>query len=175
MAGDKDKKQEQVQGPGPSADNIEAAVAKAVETALEKAIPVAVMAAQKVAGTAQATGFRGAPARVVDFGPRCSECGQYETACKGEHVKMIVAPRNPRRFKSFPGIFINSIQYKSPNMYTPVTVPADNDFSHKIKMWEEGEEDLRSGRTVKHDSGTLSGRPDAVNKTHEYAGAGFRG
>lgn len=170
-----DKKNEAVQGSGPSmADNIEAAISKAVETALEKSIPVAVMAAQKMTNTAAATGFRGSPAP-RDFGPRCSKCGQYETACGDKHVQMIVAPRNPRRFKSFPGIFINSVQYRSPNMFTPVTVPADNDFSHKIKMWEEGEEDLRNGRSVKHDSGTLSGRPGSVNQTREYAGAGFRG
>ena len=157
-----------------NAASMEEAVAKAVETAIEKALPVAAMAVQKVASVSAATGFRGTPAP-RDFGPRCSKCGQYESGCKGEHVQMVVAPRNPRRFRSFPGIFVNGIQYISPNMHTPVTVPADNDFSHKIKMWEEGEEDLRNGRTVKHDSGVLSGRPGSTNQTHEYAGAGFRG
>jgi len=150
------------------------AVAKAVEKAVTEAVPMAAMAAQRVQQQVSATGFRGVP-KQVDFGPRCSTCGQYEVACKSQHVMMIVAPRNPRRFASFPGITINGITYASPDMHTPIPVPAENEISHKIKLWEEGEEDLRNGRTVTHDSGVLSGRPGAVNQTREYAGAGFRG
>lgn len=170
-----DKKQEKTVEPAQDLDSKMAdAVAKAVGKAIEEALPVAVMAASKVNHVQQATGFKGGAAP-SNFGPRCSTCGQYEKACKGEHVMMIVAPRNPRRFKAFPGMFVNSIQYISPNPHTPIPVPAENDFSHRIKVWEDAEEDLYVSRSISHDSGVLSGRPGGTNNTVPYAGAGFRG
>lgn len=170
MANDKDK----------DASQLDTMVSKAVESALKEALPVAAaMAAQAAAQSGPkmpVMPMRGGP--TLNHGILCTVCGQYEVACKKEHVEMFVGPSNVRRLSSFPGIFINGVQYlsSSPHHKVPVPVDAVSVINHSVQLWEEGEEDLRTPRTVSHDSGTLSGDPGRRSaSTHAYAGAGFRG
>ena len=156
-------------------ESLDDKIAKAVGKAIEEALPVAVMAVSKVTNEAKAPQVviqNGRPPP-KEFGSRCHECGQYLIACKGEHEQLIVAPANPRRFKSFPGVTINGLTYLSPNLSTPVTVPKANDIRTAIRLWEEGEDDMQMGRVVNHNSGTLSGVAGGAGVP--FAGAGFRG
>jgi len=99
---------------------------------------------------------------------RCHVCLQRVVACKGEHVELVVAPRNRRYYKDFPGICVNGVLYRSPKMSKAIPVPKENQIAYMVKMWEIGEDELRTGRTLDHDSGTLSprennNRPRAAN------------
>jgi len=158
-------------------DALNKVISDAVERGIEKGLPAAAAMAVQAANRAQPQ-----PSHVVraagglkDFGERCHICGQFRVGCQDKHVEMIVAPRNPRRYNSFPGVFINGVQYLSPSPTTPILVPDGTDILNRIHVWEEAEEDLRNGRVIEHDSGRLSGKPGGVNVTNAYAGAGFRG
>ena len=76
--------------------------------------------------------------------------------------------------KSFPGMFINGIQFMSPAYGVPIAVPKSNDLTHRIQVWEEAEEDMATGRVVDHDSGVLSGKP-GHSKTNPANPFGFSG
>lgn len=152
------------------------AIMEGVSEAIKETLPIATMAAAQAlkASTVPPPPQRGqAP---VSHGPRCTTCGQYLTACEDKHVELYVGPQNPRRVKDFPGVFINSIQYISPPTGQRIPVPevAASGIMYTIREWEEGEEDLRTGRVITHNSGVLSGAPGRSNTT-PFGGAGFRG
>lgn len=142
---DKDKKIEQPK------DSMEAAV----ERALEKALPSAVMASGQVMAQTLGNLLKPpAPAqRVADRGAVCRECGQKLSGCRGEHVKMYVGPANPRDLKSFPGVYINGVQYISTRLGELVLVPKNNDIATFITAWSNSEEDFRRSKDVNQDLG----------------------
>ena len=92
----------------------------------------------------------------VMYNQRCQDCGQYKRACNGEHVQMVVGPKNPRRWASFPGMMTNGVFYRSNGPNHLKTVPKENDLAHRISVWENSEEDLRQGRELTHYSGHIT-------------------
>lgn len=142
-------------------------IATAVSKALETAIPMGMMAA------AQASRMpTGKAAPVFDM-QRCPTCQQYAGTCRNQHKMMIVGPSNPRRWKSWTGCILNGVQYRSPDMNTPIPVPAENNFGYDVAQWEREEENLREGRMLSHNSGTLSGK--GRSNTRAANPVGFRG
>lgn len=140
----------------PAESSTEDKIAAAVAKAIAETMPVAQMASAKLlADHLRPPG----PTREQIGAARehCTECGQLKRACRGEHIQMYVGPHNQRRFRSFPGLYTNGIWYKSHRYGSKITVPAENDFGYRIHIWENAEEDLYSGRTLSHNSGTLSG------------------
>lgn len=100
-------------------------------------------------------------------GGQCSECQQQVKACKRKHVQMVVYPRNPRFERWFHGLQTNGINYRSNGSGHAITVPADNDFPHRLSMFEAEEEANLMGRVFQHNSGAIG--PSAA------AHGGFRG
>lgn len=152
-----------VPSPGSELDN---KIAHAVGAAIEKALPMAVMAAARAAPQPQQQA-RPAP---THLGERCHKCGQYVVACKDEHVKMYVGPKSGRLHKDFPGCILGGIIYRSPRPGAAIIVPRENDFRYMVFQWENGEENLKTGRTTEHNSGTLSGKPGhtKINPANPY-------
>lgn len=156
-------------------------IAQAMERAMEKVIPAAIMAAGQVSGNALAAATGNSPDAIksrealaqakMDALVQCQDCGQKRVACKGEHVQMFVGPKNARRVKWFPGCYLNGVQYISTHPGHRVVVPKDNNFAHQIASWEQSEEDLRTGREIRHNSGIIS--PSGTSGFKPYTGAGF--
>lgn len=146
-------------------------MAAAVERALEKTLPMAMMAMAQVLKPAPIK--TDAPPSRNELG-RCSECLQYKKACKGKHIKMVVGPRNHRRWKSWQGVYLNSVHYKSPGPGVEITVPLEQNFAYIIARWEEEEDNLREGRTMSHNSGKLSPKA-GKSRTRRANPQGFRG
>ncbi len=165
-----DSKKQDVK-PNDQTESLDDKIASAVKKAVEEAMPVSSMAAAKVLGD-----MLRPPKKVPEFHPgqHCNRCGQLLTACRGNHVKMVVAPSSPRRYESFPGIFVNGVMYKSPDTHTPIDVPAENNIAEILQRWNQGEEDLREGRSLTHNSGTISPYPNRTN-VQEANPIGFRG
>lgn len=123
---------------------------------------------------------------------QCEVCGQPVGACGGwgperdkdgkelsreqraaqNHVKMYVGPKNTRRLKAFPGIFLNGVQYISSRPGQLIWVPKGTDFPRVIDEWERSEEEMVTGRKVEHNSGIIT--PNNQSGFREYRGAGFR-
>lgn len=174
MANDKKSSEEKDEHVGAALldDKIAAAVARGMEAAL----PLAMAAAARELGMAMNPQKAKVDAATQEFGSqeRCPKCLQMKRACKDNHVKLVVAPANPRRFARCPGIIINGVSYLSPRPGAWIWVPAENDITQQMQAWEEEEENLRGGRSLNHDSGTLS-PVEANNKTNPANTAGFRG
>lgn len=153
------------------AQSVEDKINAAVERALEKAIPMAMM------GVAQVLKPKEAPAAelkvVPGTGSRCTKCLQFINVCKDKHVMLKVHPESPRRFKRFPGITVNGITYYSPRHGAPIYVPAENNILQAVQAWEEEENNLREGKQIDHNAGNVS--PVEKNNTMKQANTfGFR-
>lgn len=124
-------------------------VKEIVSEVLPTAVAVAVQAGKPVPTATQVAASKYPP------GIRCGDCGQYLTACKEEHVQMVVFPkRNPKKNgKWFQGVFINGVRYLSVNSSHRITVPKNAEIAHLVQQWEKNEEELSTGREVNHDSG----------------------
>ena len=163
-------------------DRIAEAVSKAVSSALTEAIPSAMMASAKMTADSlarimgksedQMKAKEEEVRRQMAEQAQCSKCGIKVGGCKDKHVSMYVGPHNARRFKSFPGLFLNGVQFRSPRPGIEILVPAENNFPYQIAEWERSEEELLTGRTVEHDSGSISN--NNRNGYKPFNGAGFR-
>lgn len=168
MADDKKKSPEEV-----AEEKMNSRIDAAIERALEKAMPMAMIGVANVLKPKEAE----KPVVVASkwsATARCSKCGQMLNVCKEEHVLLVVAPANPRRFRRFPGLTINGQTYISPRPGAPIYVPKENDLIRGIQMWEEEEENVREGRQLTHNSGEI-GRGANVNSSTPANPMGFRG
>jgi hypothetical protein len=165
----------------PGSQTVEEMIKSAVETTIREVLPAATMAASQVAATQLGAAMgpqieanktrEDKIAREMASRELCTECGQSVLGCHKEHAKMFVGPTNRRRLGSFPGCFLNGIQYLSTRPGQMITVPAENNFGHQIAEWERGEEDFATGRKIDHDSGTIT--PNSTGGYRPYGGAGF--
>ncbi len=138
-----------------------------VKGIIDEALPVAMMAAAQVQ--------RG-PAPVASKYPaasQCGECGQLLIACKEQHAYLLVQPSSERMYRSFPGITTNNVCYKSP-WGVKICVPKENDILYRVRAWEQSEDDLRNGREIQHNSGTISPQPGR-SQVQQADHAGFSG
>jgi Icc-related predicted phosphoesterase len=100
----------------------------------------------------------------------CPECKQRLVGCLGEHRRMAVYPQNRRHGRYFQGCRLNGVLYLSNSLQHVITVPANCDFEYQIANWEANEDELRNGREVEHNSGSIGGGGSAFNP----ATTGFR-
>lgn len=102
----------------------------------------------------------------------CGVCNQVLSACKGEHVSMVVYPTRREEFGPwFPGYKLNGIRYLSDRQGHQVLVPkcCAGEISNAIRLWEDTEANVRQGKTADHHSGSID-RPNRV----ENDGTRFR-
>ena len=173
MANEKKYSQDELQ------DAINRAVIAATEHIAKKSgedMQAAMMASAKISADILAAALKPKDKAIEKYEAmeHCPKCWQLKRACKEEHVKMVVAPKNRRRMKDFPGLFLNGVQYISSDGQTAIHVPKHNDFDHQLHVWEEAEEDLRTGRSLDWNSGTLSAFGNKTN-IRQANPLGFRG
>ena len=156
-----DQKRPPAQG---EAEKKDTSLKEAVAEAIKEALPVATMAAvQVLKGPQKAT-------PTVSSLERCQLCGQMRIACKDEHEELVVGPQNPRKWKDWPGIWLNGVQYMSADGNHRVTVPKENEFRYMIRQWEDAEDNLREGRVIEHNSGNIGGRGASGFRPANYPG-----
>lgn len=124
-----------------------AAISRAIKEALTEAIPLAAGVAAQT--TANALPKQAAP---VD-GSHCNECGQLKRACRGEHRKVVVYPK--QYGNDFPGVKINGAFYRSDHGSHMVVVPKDCNIENIVAGWEANEIVTRQGRQANHNSGSI--------------------
>ena len=90
--------------------------------------------------------------------PRCPDCNQYQVACKGKHIQLVVYPQNEQFADWYDGIDINGVRYISPDKNTAITVPADaaSTIAKMTRDYEENEMQTRMGRKRTRNSGDVS-------------------
>lgn len=173
--------------PEPSVDD---RIQKAIEKTIESVLPAAVMAAAKVqqttANNAALSRDERLEAQVREEQARqvvCNTCGQKVGGCGGvkldengkdvNHMRMYVGPRNTRRLRSWPGVFINGVQYASthPTQQCIIPTSCEAQINKFINDWEQSEEDMQTGRTIDHNSGIITQNNQSGYKP--FGGAGF--
>lgn len=102
----------------------------------------------------QGTAKPAARPRVDDI-PRCPDCGQHETACKGKHRQAVVWPNDRHYEKFFQGVRINGVTYISNGANHRITVPAESDVEYMAHMWTENEKEIAQGRVAEHSSNSV--------------------
>src|SRR5436853_377927 len=139
MSNDKNQppKAAESQGSTPGGTMSAQSVREMVKAIIDEAVPSAVMAGVQAAiqvtrGPDYRAQAEAAAKQQVDNRRECPDCRQLLKACHGEHVKIVVYPSNVRRGKSFPGIFLNHIQYISRTPNDLVTVPKENDIGYQV-------------------------------------------
>jgi hypothetical protein len=135
-----------------------------ISNTIKDTLPLATMAAVQ----AMQAGNRQANAKPAPNTERCHVCAQIKTGCEGKHEMMYVGPQNPRRFGSYPGQGLNGVWYKSPRYGVKIPVPLGVSFKNEIARWEDAEEDLRTGRVMMHDSGTLSPNENNTRQANPF-------
>lgn len=91
----------------------------------------------------------------------CPVCRQYVSACKGEHVSMVVYPVKYAEFMPyFPGIKINGVLYVSNTSSETVQVPkcAVSFINNAIHEFEQNEKTILTPRNKIHNSGSIGNR-----------------
>jgi hypothetical protein len=143
MSDDKKKLQEVQESRGPSREMIDA-VAIAAGVAADAAVKAL-----------RASEPKAPPSRKRrDMGSACSECGQLEIACKKQHRMIVLFPKYGKA-KSFPGVTLNGVTYKSDSPRHLICVPARSNMESTVALWDEGEERLFNARSMTHDSGSI--------------------
>lgn len=124
-----------------------------VKSIAEEMLGVSVAAATAMRPQAAPTGHQ-----ARNFGPRCGTCGQYESACKGEHVDLCVYPVNYPEFGDFfQGVILNGVKYLSNGPGHVLKVPkcSESEIRCIIKGYEQNERECRVGRSKQHNSGSI--------------------
>jgi ferredoxin-like protein FixX len=133
---------------------------------------------------AEAMGLTGHAAPAQEYNPKaeyyqrigkgtCQECGQFKVACEGKHTEMVVFPtKYPEHAEFWPGVKLNAAHYISNNENHRVVVPvsAVPVIMRIIHEFEQNENNMKNGRTKRHNSGSISPGGAAVNS---YRGGGF--
>lgn len=89
---------------------------------------------------------------------KCYECGQYRSACKGEHAEIVVYPlRYEETAEFFPGVYLNGVKYLSNDGGHKVVVPAEaaGGILQTVQHYEQAEHEARVGRVKNHHSGSI--------------------
>lgn len=144
-------------------------IQKAVSEALKEALPMAAALAAQAAVNAQPREVRAAPAPAPS-GARCSECGQKDMACKGEHRMACVYPDDEEAARWFTGVKINGARYISEGLGHFITVPKDCNVEYLMQAWVQNEKIQRHGRKRMHNSGAIGG---GTNNFNAFNGSGF--
>lgn len=143
------------------------AIANAVERAIEKALPAAVSVAVSAlrppapAPVAASAAHANTPAHP---GQKCHECRQLLRACKGQHMKMCVYPKNEEFGQFFQGVKVNGVVYLSDFPGHEITVPKENDIAERLQAAEQQERWNRSGRKKMRKSAHLSPEGSRFNR-----------
>lgn len=145
-------------------------IAEAVERAMKAALPAAVEAVVRTQAEISKQEKQSALDAANDVlkkngipGQKCGECRQKRKACKGQHRMAVIYPSNPRYAKSFDGLQLNGVVYRSNRRGHAIPVPADWDAEHMLAKWEFEEDQLRTGREGFHNSGEIGLKQSRVN------------
>ncbi len=146
-------------------DSIEDKIANAIGKALPAAVEAMIRVQSEGAAQAKAKAIADATALIAarPVEGNCPDCRQVRRACKGQHRQAILFPKSGRFVKSFEGLCLNGIWYRSNNRGHRVLVPAEWDAENMLANWESQEEQLRSGRESFHNAGELGGKNSRVN------------
>lgn len=120
------------------------------EKVASEMIPSAVAAAVVASGSHIPAVIQTQP-KVPEYSHRqvCTECGQLQSACRGDHVDMVVFPQKYEEYAEFfRGRCINGVWYLSNNADHKVRVPAcaANEIKQAVEQFEQNEHDMRNGR-----------------------------
>lgn len=151
-------------------ESLDDKIARALATALEKALPAMAAAAVQTQISAQdaksAAQYLARPS-----GEKCAECQQRLPAGvpqgSHKHIKVAIFPSHRKHGKWFQGLFVNGVKYLSNHAGHLLTVPADLDLS-LIRNWEDNEDVMKDGREVDHNSGTLGGQVHHADHTTAF-------
>ena len=131
----------------------------AIKAVADQMIPAAVAAA--VAATSRGQYVQSAaPSRPLPpSNDRCPTCSQLTSACRDEHVEMIVYPtRYEEHAQFFPGAIINGVKYLSNDASHRVPVPKVSEAAvlEIVRNFENNEQDTRLGRKAERRSGVVT-------------------
>lgn len=127
-------------------DDMNALIERAVQKALEKAIPASVGIVANIQESIKTDAANRAAEARATANTKCTECGQLTRACKGEHVKMVVYPKDNSLEDWFMGVYVNGVRYISNHSSDEILVPKNNDIASLISQWEQNETESRNGR-----------------------------
>lgn len=141
-------------------------VAAAVRATMESVIPASLAAAARVQIEQAALGRLAQDNARALSQERCGTCKQLKRGCENDHDLIVVFPVGQflphEAVKSFPGITVNGVTYKSRNSRHRVFVPKKNDIATAVNDWVRSESELRFGRAKAH--GLDDGNPVNVNQ-----------
>lgn len=137
-------------------DELKDTVSATLEAVLKEVLPAVLVASKQADRQADYEAQREdavARMRGVD---KCGACGQLVAACKNEHVMLVVFPKDDQNVNSFDGVRINGAVYRSQHGTDAICVPKDNSIASILNAWENSEREMRNGKKVMRNSGTLS-------------------
>lgn len=137
-------------------DELRDTVSATLETVLKEVLPAVLVASKQADRQADYEAQREdaiARMRSVD---KCGSCNQLMSACRGEHEMLVVFPKDEQNIQSFDGIRINGVVYRSQHGSEAICVPKDNCILTLLNAWENSEREMRNGKKVMRNSGTLS-------------------
>lgn len=142
----------------PKAEAKDSTLAEAIKIVAAEMIPAAVASAVAAVNAqnraAAPAGPRVSATNVNSV--RCTECGQYESACEKKHTMMVVYPTTfGEAADFFTGIVLNGVRYLSNDPGHKVLVPenAASTISNMVAAFEQNEKDQLMGRKATHRSG----------------------
>ena len=150
----------------------EQSVSDAIKEAIKEALPMAAAMAAQASAAAQPKPVAGPglPFLKQNKG-KCSECGQFEAACKNEHRLACVFPDDEEIGTFFQGVKINGVRYMSNGPGHLITVPKDSNVEYMVSAWVSQEKVLRTGRKMNRNSGSIGG----TNNFKAYNGGDWNG
>lgn len=137
-------------------DAVEQATKATLEAVLKEVLPAVLVASKQADRQADSDAMREDAIRNMRGMEKCGECGQGVLACKGEHMMMVVFPKDEQNVPSFDGVRINGVVYRSNHGTHVIRVPASNDIAAILAAWENSEREMRNGKKVMRNSGNIS-------------------
>jgi predicted RNA-binding protein (virulence factor B family) len=131
-------------------------VAATLEAVLKEVLPAVLVASKQADRQSDYESRREDAIVAMRSVDRCGQCGQLAAACHNEHEMMVVFPKDEQNVQSFDGIRINGVVYRSSNSGAAVCVPKDNCILTLLNAWENAEREMRNGKKVMRNSGTMS-------------------
>lgn len=137
-------------------DAVEQATKTTLEAVLKEVLPAVLVASKQADRQADYESQREEAVARMRVAERCGDCGQLSSACRGEHAMLVVFPKDDQNVQSFDGIRINGVPYRSQHGTDAICVPKDNNIAAILSAWENSEREMRNGKKVMRNSGTIS-------------------
>lgn len=137
-------------------DELRDTVQATLETVLKEVLPAVLVASKQADRQADYEAEREDAVFRMRGMEKCGSCGQLTSACKDQHDMLVVFPKDEQNVNSFDGVRVNGVVYRSQHGTDAICVPKDNSILSLLNAWENAEREMRNGKKVMRNSGTLS-------------------